>query len=154
MSASSPSRSSSGPFRILLVDDNQLGLLARKTVLIELGYEIVTASSAQEALGEFSRGNFDLLVTDFKMPKMNGKELVERVRRIAPAVPIILLSGFVDALGLDEKSTGADVVIQKSANEVAHLVRSVKRLLNRKPLKKPAAIECPAPALKVRKQSV
>jgi len=140
--------------RILLVDDNQLGLLARKTVLEELGYRVTTASSAHEALEEFTRASFDLIITDFKMPKMNGKELIERARKIAPAVPTILLSGFVDALGLDEKSTGADVVIQKSANEVAHMVRSVKRLLNRKPVRKPAAVESSTSSARVRKHSV
>ena len=44
---------------------------------------------------------------------------------------IILLSGFVEPLGLTEENTGADAVIAKSVNEPAHLVRSVKRLMNR-----------------------
>jgi hypothetical protein len=44
----------------------------------------------------------------------------------------------VDALGLSEGNTGADVVIQKSANEVSHLVRSVGRLLRRTPPRKTA----------------
>jgi hypothetical protein len=47
----------------------------------------------------------------------------------------------VDALGLSEDNTGADVVIQKSANEVSHLVRAVARLLRKKPVKKPAGSE-------------
>jgi hypothetical protein len=45
----------------------------------------------------------------------------------------VLLSGFVDALGLNEQTTGAEAVIQKSANEVPHLVRAVARLLKKKP---------------------
>ena len=80
--------------------------------------------------------------------------MIERVRKLSPAVPVILLSGFVDALGLDEKSTGADIVIQKSANEVAHLMRSVKRLLNRKLPKKPAGVERPAAATRALRKSV
>jgi hypothetical protein len=82
------------------------------------------------------------------------EELIERVRKQAPLVPVILLSGFVDALGLDEKSTGADIVIQKSANEIVHLLRSVKRLLNRKPPRKPAAVERPAVAPRSLRKSV
>ncbi len=50
--------------------------------------------------------------------------------------PIILLTGFAESLGLRAENTGADVVIQKSANEVANLVRHAKRLLS--PPKKPA----------------
>ena len=154
MTAAPGSRPSTSGIRILLVDDNQHGLIARKTVLEELGYLITPASGALEALEHFSNGAYDLVITDFKMPKMNGKELIECVRKQAPAIPIILLSGFIDALGLDEKSTGADVVIQKSANEVAHLVRSVKRLLTRKPPRKPAGVEQPPIAARARKQSV
>lgn len=151
MTAAPRSSPSSSPIRILLVDDNQQGLAARKSVLEELGYLITTASSGQDALEQLSRRTHDLIVTDYKMPKMNGKELIERVRKQAPLIPVILLSGFVDALGLDEKSTGADVVIQKSANEVAHLVRSVRRLSTRKPPRKPAAIEqSPAAAARAR----
>lgn len=154
MCAASSSKSSSSPVRILLVDDNQLGLAARKTVLEELGYRITTATSGHEAMDGFASDAYDLIITDYKMPRMSGKDLIERVRKQAPAVPVILLSGFVDALGLDEKSTGADVVIQKSANEVAHLVRSVKRLLTRKPPRKPASAECPPPSsARARKKS-
>jgi len=154
MSAATPSTSSSSPCRILLVDDNRLGMVARKTVLEELGYRITTASSAHEALDALASGAYDLMITDYKMPKMNGKELIERVRKQSPPIPVILLSGFVDALGLNEESTGADVVLQKSANEVAHLVRTVKRLLNRKPPRKPAAVEFPPAAARARKKSV
>jgi hypothetical protein len=60
-------------------------------------------------------------------------------------VPVILISEFVDALGLNEENTGADAVIQKSANEVSHLIRAVGRLLRRKPAKKPAQSEGPPP---------
>ncbi len=107
-------------------------------MLEELGYRISTASNGVEALEHFARHQFDLVVTDYKMPRMDGLELIVRLRKQTPDVPIILISGFVDALGLSEGSTGADVVIQKSANEVSHLVRSVARLLRRK---KPPASE-------------
>ena len=124
---------------VLLVDDNRDGLLARKALLEEQGFDITTATSAEEALEVFARGKFDMLITDFKMPKMNGIELIRRVRPLQPALPIILLSGFVEALGLDEKSTGADVVINKGAHEVPYLLRSVARLSARNVAKRPPA---------------
>jgi CheY-like chemotaxis protein len=129
---------------ILLVDDNKLGLSARKSVLEELGHRIATASNGADALEQFGDREFDLVVTDYKMPRMDGLELIVGLRKIAPGLPVILISGFVDALGLNEETTGADVVIQKSANEVSHLVRAVARLLRKKPMKKPAgAVESP-----------
>jgi peptidoglycan/LPS O-acetylase OafA/YrhL len=63
------------------------------------------------------------------MPRMDGLELIGRLRKHTPGLPIVLISGYVDTLGMNEASTGADVVIQKSANEVSHLIRSVNRLL-------------------------
>ena len=117
---------------ILLVDDNRDGILARRSVLEELGYTVVGASSGFDALQNFERHNFDLVITDYKMSPMNGLELIRQLRERKFAKPIILLTGFAESLGLRTENTGADVVIQKSANEVATLVRNAKRLLTPK----------------------
>ena len=138
-----PLRNSSSSFhgRILLVDDNVSGSTARKTVLEELGHKVTVSSSGADALEQFTKQKYDLVVTDYKMPRMNGLELIVRLREEDPGSPIVLVSGFVDTLGLNEASTGADAVIQKSANEVTHLVRAVNRLLRKKPVKKSAAAD-------------
>ncbi len=139
------------PARILIVDDNRSGLAARKVVLEELGHEVTTAAGGEEALQRFSETRFDLVVTDQRMPKMNGTELIRAIRALDQAVPIIMLSGYVEALGLTEANTGADLVLTKSANEVTHLVRAVTRLLRLKATRKP-----PIPqkaALKAKRQS-
>src|SRR5271154_5313792 len=119
--------------RILMVDDNSMGLLARRSVLEELGHRVHTSSSPQEALEIFAKHRFDVVVTDYKMPKMDGIVFIGELRKQNANVAVILISGFTDALGLDEKSTGADVVLQKSSNEVAHLIRAVNRLLRNPP---------------------
>ena len=124
---------------ILLVDDNRHGLVARKTLLEEQGHLITTATNGEEALEAFSKAPFDLIVTDFRMPKMSGLELIVKIRKTHPEVPIILVSGLIEALGLDEKSTGADVVIQKDTHEVSHLMRAASRLLSKRTAKKPPA---------------
>jgi CheY-like chemotaxis protein len=126
------------PSNILLVDDNKHGLSARKVVLQELGYRTTALTSPSDALEQICDSPFDLLITDYKMPKMDGITLIGEVRKKKPALPIILISGFVDSLGLNEESTGADVVIQKSANEITLLVRAVKRLLDPRMKRKPA----------------
>ena len=121
-----------------MVDDNGLGLVARKSVLEELGHRITIASTAEDALELFTRQRFDMVITDFKMPKMNGVELTAQLREVRSDIPVILISGFTDALGLNEATTGADLVIQKSSQEVAQLIRGVNRLLGRAP-RKPAS---------------
>ena len=123
---------------ILLVDDNSNGLKARKMVLEEQGYNIVTASNGADALEHFATGRFNVVVTDYKMPKMDGLELIANLRAREPALPIVLISGFADSLGLNEENTKADAVIQKSAHEVSHLCHAVLRLLRQKTPRKSA----------------
>ena len=123
---------------ILLVDDNIDGILARRSVLEELGYKVVPAGCGSEALKLVEKENFDLVITDYKMSPVNGLELITKLRESNFKKPIILLTGFAENLGLKPETTGADVVIQKSANEVVTLVRHTKRLLN-VPRKPPAS---------------
>jgi CheY-like chemotaxis protein len=126
--------------RILIVDDNAMGLAARRSVLEELGHKVITCGAPQDALELCGKQRFDVVVTDYKMPKMNGLEFIGRLKKQHPGVAVILISGFADTLGLTESSTGADVVLQKSAHEVSLLIRSVNRLLRQqKPVKKAAA---------------
>lgn len=122
---------------ILLVDDNKDGLVVRRSLLQELGYHVEISANAEEALTLLTSSRFDLIVTDHKMPRMDGTELIERIRKVDPNARVILLSGFVEPLGLNEENTGADTVILKSVREPVHLVRAVKRLLNRPAPKKP-----------------
>jgi CheY-like chemotaxis protein len=121
---------------ILLVDDNRDGLLVRRALLEEIGCCVQIAVNGEEGLKLFQAGKFDVVVTDYRMPRMDGGELIQRIRALDPKARIILLSGFAEQLGLTEQNTGADAVLAKSANEPAHLVRTVKRLVNR-PVRKP-----------------
>lgn len=121
---------------ILLVDDNRDGVLARRAVLEELGYRVVPAGCGSDALKLAEKEDFDLVITDFKMEPMNGMELIALLRQRNFHRPVILLTGFADALGLRPETTGADAVIQKNASEIASLVRHTKRLLA--PPRKPA----------------
>ena len=124
--------------KILLVDDNRDGLLVRCSLLEEVGYSVLSAHNGEEGLKLFSSTEVDVVVTDYRMPRMNGVELIQKIRKVNPNIRVILLSGFVEPLGLTEENTGADVVIIKSSNEAAHLVRWVKRLVNRAGRKPPA----------------
>ncbi len=122
----------SSPALILLVDDNRDGVMARRSVLEELGYRVVTAGCGSDALRSVEESSFDLVITDYRMSPIDGLELIAKLRKKDFRNPIILLSGFAESLGLRPENTGADVVIMKSANEVSNLVRHTKRLLNPK----------------------
>jgi CheY-like chemotaxis protein len=118
----------SAPVRILLADDNQHGLLARRMILQDQGFEVETATSGEEAWEFFQARHFDVVVTDYRMKQMNGSELITLIRTSGSAARVIMLSGFASAMGMTEASTGADLVIAKSNKEVPELVRGVKKL--------------------------
>src|SRR5215831_2554791 len=122
---------------VLLVDDNRDGLLVRRALIEEQGIQVQIAENGEEGLRLFESTHFDVVVTDYRMPRMKGTELIERLRKIDPNVRVILVSTLVEPLGLTEENTGADAVIAKNSREPAHLVRAVKRLLNRASSRKP-----------------
>jgi two-component system, cell cycle sensor histidine kinase and response regulator CckA len=84
---------------ILVVDDEELLLMMDRTILSAYGYQVLTAHNGQEALDILNRKApvIDLLITDLVMPGINGRELVERVRRLAPATRILCASGSIGA---------------------------------------------------------
>jgi len=77
---------------ILLVDDCRDGLLVRRALLEELGYSVQIAISAEEGLRLFRSSTFDVVVTDFRMPQMDGRELIERIRQLDPNARVIMVS--------------------------------------------------------------
>lgn len=123
--------------RILLVDDNARGLAARKMILADHGYGVETALSGEEAWELFQKHRFDVVVTDLKMSGMDGVELIRRIRNADASTGLILLSGFIDCLGLNTKATGADELINKSNKEIQDLLRAIRRLAVRPRRRKP-----------------
>ncbi len=113
-------------------------------VLEEQGHRATGVPSPDEALLLLETEPFDVIVTEYKLSGMSGPEFISKLRLVADGTPIVLLSGLVDSLGLNERSTGADVVLMKNSLETSHLIQTVSRLLRMKPVvkrvrKKPVA---------------
>ncbi len=88
-----------GRRRILLVEDDGFvrGYVAR--LLTETGYDVVTATDGAEALlVALGASDFDLVITDIRMPVMDGRELGARLRAERPELPLIYLSGYDTAV--------------------------------------------------------
>jgi len=87
--------------RALLVDDEELVRMSTADMLNDLGYEVVEASSAEDALKLVSEGvQADVLVTDHLMPGMSGAELARAVRAVKPGLPILIVSGYAEVDGI------------------------------------------------------
>jgi PAS domain S-box-containing protein len=87
---------------VLLVDDEKLVRDSTGQMLCDLGYRVVEAASAAEAMRYIGAGKpIDLLITDHLMPGMTGADLAFAVREIRPALPLLIVSGYADADGID-----------------------------------------------------
>jgi len=83
--------------RVLIVDDNATNLMILKNQLELWNLTPVLASSGKEALEIINKGKmFDLIITDMRMPEMNGIELAREIKKVSPKVPIMLLSSVGD----------------------------------------------------------
>ncbi|MET3722836.1 GAF domain-containing protein [Sphingomonas trueperi] len=86
----------------LLVDDEELVRMSTADMLTEMGYAVVEAASGEEAMRMLEKGvTFDLLLTDHLMPGITGTDLARMVQAARPDVPVLLVSGYAEAEGVD-----------------------------------------------------
>ena len=118
---------------ILVVDDEINYLTVMETLLGEAGYEVLTAPSAIEAVKVAAASDLDLVLTDMKMPKMSGIELLEKLQQLYPGLPVIIMTAF----GTVEKAVSAmkkgafDYILKPFKNEEI-LVTIAKALEHRR----------------------
>jgi len=93
-----------GTETILFVDDEEDIVKMRTRMLSYLGYRLLPATSPEQALGYLSSGRerIDLLITDHTMPRMTGLQLATEVSSLHPGLPIILCSGYSEAVTTEE----------------------------------------------------
>nr|WP_314447269.1 ATP-binding protein [uncultured Sphingomonas sp.] len=91
-----------GQGTVLLVDDEDVVRLSTADMLIELGYQVVEASSAEEAQSLLNRGlNPQLVITDHLMPGMSGTELARTLQSQRQGIKVLVISGYADTSGID-----------------------------------------------------
>jgi CheY-like chemotaxis protein len=86
---------------ILLIDDNAVQAATRQAILRRAGYFVIAVLSPQRALEQLRNNDFpepiDLILTDHLMPGMTGSEFVSRLREFQPSLPVLVISGMVEA---------------------------------------------------------
>jgi excisionase family DNA binding protein len=80
--------------RVLVVDDEEAvrDLIAKTLTMAD--YEVNTAPDGQAALDALKDADFDLLITDLRMPGMDGLTVIRQARRLSPSLPIIIITGY------------------------------------------------------------
>jgi two-component system, NtrC family, response regulator AtoC len=131
----------SSPDRILVVDDEPNMLTLFKKVLGKEGYEIRTASSGEEALNWIEKEQYDLVISDLKMPGLDGLELLKKIKTLSPETLYIVLTayGTIDSAVSAMKEGAYDYLtkpinndeiklVVKKALDLYHITREVGRL--------------------------
>ncbi len=115
--------------RILIVEDNDVFRRPLQRALEGAGFEVVAVRSAEDALDVLDRSTVDLLLTDHRLPVMNGVQLISRIKATHPAVAIIAMTayGTVES-AVEAKRCGADDYLVKPF-ELPDLLRALHRAL-------------------------
>jgi CheY-like chemotaxis protein len=104
--------------KILVVDDEASVVIVLREMLTRLGYSVVCASEATQALGLVSLSNIDMVITDLVMPHMNGVDLIIELKKRVPTLKIIAISAGSLEEGPEKylelaKTAGVDRCLQK-----------------------------------------
>ena len=121
------------PFRIILVEDSPSQAIAMSDVLEEAGWEVVWASTAEQAMEEISRSAPHLILLDYYLPGIRGDELCRRIRMNIDTrgIPIVMLTAEdADGVELRGLESGADGFVLKSADPDILLLR-IRALLSK-----------------------
>jgi two-component system response regulator AtoC len=113
--------------RILIVDDEEMIRTLLFEALKSFGYEIETVENGIEAIKQIcENNNYDLIITDFMMPEMNGLELIQKIRMMNLSIPIIVIT----AEGPENKllKNGASACLKKPFN-ILELQRTLKDII-------------------------
>jgi DNA-binding response OmpR family regulator len=118
------------PATILLIDDNAVQAATRQTILKRAGYFVIAVLNPERALEQFRSNEFpapiDLILTDHIMPGMNGTEFVREVRKSAPTVPVLVISGLAEA---EDEYDGLNIHFRLKPLLPDNLLASVHRLV-------------------------
>ncbi len=114
------------PARILVVDDEAIARENLTYILSKDGHEVTPAETGEEALRHLERTEFDLVLTDLRLPKVDGLEVLRRAKELAPATEVIVITGYATvATAVEAMQQGAYHYLAKpyQHNEVRLLVQ-------------------------------
>ncbi|MBI5581091.1 MAG: response regulator [Deltaproteobacteria bacterium] len=99
--------------KILVVDDNNFLRMVVSKMLARLGYEVSSADSGENGLRIFLKNEFDIVLSDYEMPGMDGVALACSVKKSSPRTRVVIMTGAGKESVFSRKSTAVDEVISK-----------------------------------------
>ena len=114
--------------RILIVDDEMTDRMLERSILENVGHELLSATDGQEALSIYHAQSIDLVITDILMPRVSGLDLISEIRQTDPDARIIAVTG-VSSEGLDRASEHGAIETLRKPVKPEELLDAVKRAL-------------------------
>jgi DNA-binding NtrC family response regulator len=115
--------------KILVVDDEEGARELFNTILTDEGYEVTLANNGQDALSRMKGDTYDLVVTDIKMPGMDGLQLLQEIRKTGSQADVIMVTAYGEVESyLKAMSLGAAEYINKPIR-IKELKRIVQKVL-------------------------
>ncbi len=103
--------------KILVVDDSGLARRLTRRILEELGYEVEEAPDGAQALEKYAVGRHDAVVLDMLMAGMYGLEVLQKLKELNPALPVVVASADIQRSTRDQvKAAGASAMVNKPVN--------------------------------------
>ncbi len=128
------------PKPILVLDDEEKFATMLQELLADCGYEADYCLDPQEALERLNQQNFQLVITDYMMPQMDGSQFLQAARRINPDLPVIMISGLMNMPELIKVANiGVTLVLEKPFN-TGDLLEQVARFVEPSAGEKAAAM--------------
>ncbi len=126
-------RSKGGEVVLVAEDDENLRIFM-KTILMKYGYQVIEASDGQEAIDRFNenKDRIDLLISDLIMPRKNGNEVCQEIRKIKPDIKTIILSGYDDNMLQEKKIVDKDITFISKPVYPVPLLSKVRDVLEGK----------------------
>ncbi len=123
-------------FKIIIAEDEEITLKHLVNTLKREGYDVTGTRNGREALEQITRDDFDVLITDVRMPEMNGIELLERAKEKDPEIEVMIVTGFGSiGAAVEAMKKGAYEYITKPF-DLDELILKVKNIHERKVLRK------------------
>jgi CheY-like chemotaxis protein len=112
---------------IFYVDDNSKARRLLASVLTGCGFSVICSGDPIEAHCRMSKTSFDLALIDYQMPKLSGGELAQRVKRVKPDIPIVLISGYTSLPPVELLFVDAHVGRGATLDELLQTIHSLTR---------------------------
>ncbi len=114
---------------ILIVDDEAETRSELAEYLNYKGYQVEEAADGLEGLRKFEAAPTIALITDIKMPNLDGHEFLSRLRRLDSRVPVIVITGHYSPIDLDKAKEFENTVIMKKPCRLRDIARQLKRMV-------------------------